>query len=508
MTTAGDTVSFDSLPAPTVVFDSDGCITRCNAAAATLFDAAPDSLVGREFAELFAPDAREGVRAHLAAALTGEAPRRGESFRVLDTERYVDIEWLPHDGDRAWGQVALYDVTNHFRTQRDLRRLHEISSDGSRELDEKIEAMLAVGLERFDLEIAFLSMIDDTFEVVAALGDHDRLTGGATAPLATTYCRRTLDTEGAMVVEDALEEGWEDDIAYRTFGLGCYIGSKVYVDDSTYGTLCFADTDPREGNFTETDRAIVDLLARWAGYEIERKQRELRLRRQNERLEEFTSTVSHDLRNPLTVASGNLELLAEDLDDERIDTALEALERQERLIDNMLETARQGELVTDAERVDLESVVDDAWRSVRTDGAVLSIDSLPTLQADETRLQTLLENLFRNAVEHGPTCHDSHTRQDSVEHGSTDSRIGSDDAELTIEVGPLEKGFYVEDDGVGIPAETREAVFQEGYTTSESGTGLGLAIVERIVRAHGWEIEVMESADGGARFEIRLQTQF
>lgn len=494
MTPGADTVSFDSLPAPTVVFDSDGVVIRCNAAAATLFDADPDSLAGREFADLFSPESREGVREHLTAALAGESPHPGESFRILDTERFVDIKWLPHGGDTSRGRVALYDVTDHFNTQRDLRRLHEISSDSGRELDEKIEAMLAVGLERFDLEIAFLSMIDDTFEIVASLGDSERLTEGATAPLADTYCRRTLDAEGAMVVEDAVEEGWEDDVAYRRFGLGCYIGSNVYVDDATYGTLCFADTDPRDGHFSETDRTIVDLLARWAGYEIERKRRELRLRRQNERLEEFTSTVSHDLRNPLTVASGNLELLAEELDDERLDTALEALERQETLIDDMLETARQGELVTDAERVDLESVIADAWRTVRTDGAVLSVASLPTLQADESRLQTLFENLFRNAVEHGSK--------------SQEGETGGAEDELTVEVGSLEKGFYVEDDGVGIPAETRETVFREGYTTNEEGTGLGLAIIGRIVRAHGWTIEAAESADGGARFEIRVQSRF
>ena len=63
-------------------------------------------------------------------------------------------------------------------------------------------------------------------------------------------------------------------------------------------------------------------------------------------------------------------------------------------------------------------------------------------------------------------------------------------------------GFYVEDDGPGIPEGERERVFEDGYSTVEGGTGFGLNIVREIARAHGWEVRVTESAAGGARFEI------
>jgi signal transduction histidine kinase len=83
-----------------------------------------------------------------------------------------------------------------------------------------------------------------------------------------------------------------------------------------------------------------------------------------------------------------------------------------------------------------------------------------------------------------------------VEHGSSD---------LTVRVGELDRGgFYVEDDGVGIPEDEREEVFGSGYSTGEDGTGFGLAIVTEIVDAHGWRIRVRESREGGARFEIEL----
>jgi len=60
----------------------------------------------------------------------------------------------------------------------------------------------------------------------------------------------------------------------------------------------------------------------------------------------------------------------------------------------------------------------------------------------------------------------------------------------------------VADDGVGIDEADRESLFDSGYSTKDDGTGLGLSIVERMVRAHGWEIAVTESENGGARFEI------
>jgi signal transduction histidine kinase len=88
-----------------------------------------------------------------------------------------------------------------------------------------------------------------------------------------------------------------------------------------------------------------------------------------------------------------------------------------------------------------------------------------------------LENLFRNAIEHG----------------------GED---VTIRVGGLSDGFYVEDDGPGVPEDARDEVFEVGYSTSPDGTGFGLNIVKEIAEAHNWEITLTEGTTGGARFEI------
>jgi signal transduction histidine kinase len=201
------------------------------------------------------------------------------------------------------------------------------------------------------------------------------------------------------------------------------------------------------------------------------------VKRANERLGEFTSVVSHDLRNPLNVATGRLELATEECDSDHLDDLEGALDRMGALIDDLLTLARQGKEVTDAQPVDLATMVNGCWQTVETNQAVLITNTDQGVRADRNRLKQVFENLFRNAVEHGG-------------------------ADVTVTVGELDDGFYIEDDGPGIQSDKRDDIFEAGYSRSADGTGFGLSIVEQIVNAHEWQIRVTDGADGGARFEI------
>ncbi|WP_339103027.1 sensor histidine kinase [Haloterrigena salinisoli] len=264
-----------------------------------------------------------------------------------------------------------------------------------------------------------------------------------------------------------------------------------------------------------------------------------RLARQNERLDQFASTVSHDLRNPLNVADGYRDLLAATLADaETEDIDLEELReyvtrideshgRMETIIDDVLALAREeNDTIDETVSIDLESIATDAWANVDHDDATLSVVGSRPLEADRDRLLRAFENLFRNAVEHGSTSPPSQAQEDAVERGSTSSQrenraddavergSGSsaaqtrhavsrpDASSVSLEVGPTETGFYIADDGPGIPTDAVDDVFQYGATTAEDGTGFGLAIVESIVSAHDWTIAVDESYDDGAKFVV------
>ena len=209
----------------------------------------------------------------------------------------------------------------------------------------------------------------------------------------------------------------------------------------------------------------------------ERVERERALEETAQRLDRFASMVSHDLRNPLTVAMGRLELYRETGDEADLDGARDALERIESLTVELTALARHGEGEGGHEPVDLADVAEDAWQFVDTRSATLEAASAELL-ANRSQLQALFENLFRNAVGHG----------------------GDD---VTVRTGPLDGGgFFVEDDGRGIPAEDRDRVLDHGFTTGYGGSGVGLAIVARIADLHDLAVTVAEGADGGARFEF------
>jgi len=271
------------------------------------------------------------------------------------------------------------------------------------------------------------------------------------------------------------------------------------------------------------------------------------LRKQNERLEEFAAAAAHDLRNPLNVIDGYAEMARETGADEHFDRIDGAAERMGRLIDDLLALGRRGRLVESVSPVELAAAAEDAWAGVATGNATLRTESGDPVPADRDRLAQLLENLFSNALEHGgpgsgvapqqgtATGHtdgrpDAEADRPTPDDG-TDERVASgprygtrgpagdgatdggsavdaprdaraDRDGITVTVGRTDDGFYVADDGLGIPHEDRERVFDYGFTTHEGGSGFGLAIVETIADAHGWDVTVAESEPGGARFEV------
>lgn len=262
-------------------------------------------------------------------------------------------------------------------------------------------------------------------------------------------------------------------------------------------------------------------------------------------VDQVSSVISHDLRNPLDVAKAHLTAARETGEPEHFESVADAHDRMERIIRDVLTLTRGDAVVDPSEQVSIETAAMDAWRSVDTDGATLdATGSLPTVTADADRVRRLFENLFRNSVEHNAT--DSPTQHDgSVTPEDTDDRVRSEgpaerdsdapaanahgeraeghpeprdrsrdrpdeppaDSNVTVTVGALADGFYVADDGAGIPADERETVFEPGHSTMDGGTGLGLAIVEQIIAAHDWNVTLTASEGGGARFEVRFQSR-
>jgi PAS domain S-box-containing protein len=477
---------FEAMPDPIayVRFENgEPIVKNLNAAFGDVFGHESADLEGESLNEAIVPeDQREEARRidqlfDFTEQVEREIERLAVDGRRTFLFRATRVE-LP-DGTRE-GIGVYTDITDRKEHERALAALHEAATDieaADTEAD-VYDTLTDVADDILDFALVAVDVLEDDALVQKAwtlddTGDYYEETSLDEDTLATRAYRRQ-----ETIVADDLRN-------YAITPADPEYLSALTVPIGEHGTF---QTVSREiGAFDETDRELAELLVGHAREALQRLEQERSLReqreqlkRENERLDQFASVVSHDLRNPLTVATGELELARKDCDSEHLDEVAISLDRMETIIDEVLAMARGGRAVeaSELDRVDLASVVEECWATVETADADLAIETTATVRADADRLRRVLENLFRNSVEHG-------------------------DGAVTVTIGELDHdGFFVADDGPGIPEDERERVFESGYSTTETGTGFGLAIVEELAEAHDWTVTVTDGEDGGARFEI------
>mgnify|MGYP000064840820 CR=1 FL=1 len=166
-------------------------------------------------------------------------------------------------------------------------QIYEIFADPHDDVETQIEQALTTGTEYLDLSLGFFTRITDgTQQILHSTGDHPLIQPGESCPLDQAYCRRTVEIDSQLAIEDAHASPEISDTAIETFDLGAYIGAKVIVSGEVYGTACFADTETREEPFVDAERFFVELIARLSGQAIERRSYERELAQHEERLNE------------------------------------------------------------------------------------------------------------------------------------------------------------------------------------------------------------------------------
>lgn len=465
--------------------DTEGRYVFVNAEYERLFDVDTEDLVGQYDEDIHPPEVAQTVQTNDRRVLeTGEPLEVEEQITVDGDDRtYLSLKVPALDtaGEVEGVFGVSTEITERKKREQQLEGLNRAIPRllSAETVEEVAERSVIAAREILDLQANAIHLYDAESETLAPVA----YTDGVLELIGEPPTFR----EGESIAWRVFEEGTATAIDDVQSDADIYnpespIRSELHLPLGEYGILMAGSPTP--SNFDTQDVTVGEILASHITTALSQvtteqtlRERESELEAQNERLEQFASMVSHDLRNPLSVAIGNLELYRDSEDKSHLDTVETSLTRIQDLVTDLTTLARHDTPAETHEPVSVHEVARDAWELIETRSATLSTESC-TVTGDPSQFMALFENLFRNAVGHG----------------------GED---VTVRVGPLEHGFYVEDTGEGIPPDERDSVFEHGYTTGYSGSGVGLTIVSRIAQAHNWDITLTDSPEGGARFEFQ-----
>ncbi len=395
----------------------------------------------------------------------------------------------PHAASRPDGAVG--DRKRLANTETKLRSLQEITRElmTASTTDDIVDLSLTACVDVLGMPISVFWLYDDERDVLVAYRQ-------------TEYGYVVMGTlppdpfeRGEGIVWRAVESGevryWEDlwDLGEELYNPDTDLRSEIDVPLGEYGVLGMGSMSP--GEFDEADVDMCRILGRAVESAFKRADRERALEYKTEQLEAMAEVVSHDLRTPLDVGATRLRLLDETLADaplrqptrEAVDdhvASIEAsLDRASDIAGELLSMTGDEARATQPTTSDIRTVATTVWETVETGDLDLEVRGSRTVEADESQLRHVFENCIRNVVDHADaTC---------------------------VRIGATSNGFFVEDDGVGIPADRRDRVVERGFTTTGDGNGLGLAIVDEIAAEHGWHVTIAEGSDGGVRIEVTTE---
>jgi PAS domain S-box-containing protein len=287
--------------------------------------------------------------------------------------------------------------------------------------------------------------------------------------------RHTLETGESYFVPERIEKRLDRDmLEYYQWQI-----NRILLQEGEYGVVCF---------FSDISSQVLTREA---------------LVRADRRKDEFLATLAHELRNPIAPLSTGLEIIRRSADRQIREETRGMMERQvrqmTRLVDDLLDISRlnHNRLELRKARINLSAVVQSAIDTTRPQieaaGHTLTI-TLPStpvyLDGDLTRLAQVFWNLFNNSAKYTPS----------------GGRIS-----LTAEAEGDEAIVTVQDNGIGIPAESISGLFEmfsqvdRSVSWSQGGLGIGLALVKRLTEAHGGSVQVRSDGPGeGSSFIVRL----
>ena len=423
-------------------------------------------------------------------------------------------------------------IENQLRTNEEsLRTLYDITSSQQVSFEQKVENLLQMGNQTFQMDVGILFRLESEKLRVESISPESDVTRDTLINITETYTREILRANEPVGIDRVSESDWADHPAYLRSGNEAILGTPVLVDSEAYGTLIFTSRSPHTHGFSIAEKEFVRLMAQWIGAEIERFRYTRRLQLYNEEIaqkssdlaeardqaleasrlkSEFLATMSHEIRTPLNAVIGMTELLLDThlngQQDEFVHIIQESGKSLLGIVNDILDFSKieAGRMSLESVEFELlpvvEGVVDMFLPAAHSKGtSILSYvaPEIPRfLTGDPVRLRQILVNLVGNAVKFTP--------RGEVVIWVGLQKYENETAHLLCKVN---------DSGIGLSEIARRRLFQpftqaDGSTTRKfGGTGLGLAICKRLVEMMGGEIGVFSEESIGSTFWFRVSLQ-